>query len=73
MVEINEFEAAKTEISRRLDRYEVLDSVYRLASELCDSVDCAAEDIGGQRNGDAILRELGPAVSAVASFDRNHR
>jgi hypothetical protein len=39
--------------------------VLKLATELCDSVDAAEEDIGGHRSPTAILGELGPAVDAA--------
>lgn len=34
-----------------------------LVDELCESVDCAAEDIGGQRPALAIIQDLGPHLS----------
>lgn len=40
-------------------------SVLKLADELCDAVDRAAEDIGGSRLVKDILAELGPAVDAA--------
>lgn len=42
-----------------------LEKVLRLADELCTSVDCAAQDIGGQRKPATILAELGPAIDAA--------
>lgn len=52
-----------------MTRKELLERVYALASELCDAVDCEAEDVGGQRKSLTILQDLGPAVSAVATWD----
>lgn len=46
-------------------RYEELEAVAKLASELCDAVDEDAEDIGGHRPVHVILGELGPAVDKV--------
>jgi hypothetical protein len=51
-----------------------LRSVLRLARELCDAVDAAAEDIGGCRPTSQILSELGPAVDACSTSTKgeNH-
>lgn len=50
---------------RAADEIERLQSVAKLASELCDAVDEDAEDIGGHRPVHVILGELGPAVDKV--------
>lgn len=42
-----------------------MDRVCKLASELCNAVDAAEEDIGGHRPVSDILRELGPACDKV--------
>lgn len=39
--------------------------VCDLAAELCNSIDSWAEDIGGYRRPDEILKDLGPAVSEL--------
>lgn len=38
--------------------------VCKLASELCNALDAAAEDVGGHRNTRLIIEELGPACDA---------
>lgn len=48
-----------------VSRIKELESVWKLADELCTSVDCAAEDIGGCRPAMTILQELGPAVDVA--------
>jgi len=50
----------------------LLEEVFTLANELCDAVDCEAEDIGGPRSSGEILRELGPACDAVLKWDKEH-
>ena len=40
-----------------------LQEAVTLIDELCVSVDCAAEDIGGQRPALEILQEMGPKLS----------
>lgn len=42
--------------------------VARLAGELCDAIDRAAEDIGGSRPVADILKDLGHAVDKTESL-----
>lgn len=49
------------EINRLRAEKERMAKVCKLASELCDAVDAADEDIGGFRPVNQILAELGPA------------
>lgn len=64
-----EFYAAAPELAEQLrlavSRIEKLEAVWKLADELCTSVDCAGEDIGGCRPAMTILQELGPAVDVA--------
>ena len=43
-----------------VDRLETLEHIAELATELCNAVDCEAEDVGGSRPSRVILREIGP-------------
>jgi hypothetical protein len=54
--------ADRIEVSAK--QFEAMQLVCRLASELCDSVDAAEQDIGGHRASNEILADLGPAVAA---------
>lgn len=51
-------------------RQDLLEKVYQFAAELCEAVDCEAEDIGGPRPSGEVLRDLGPAVQSVEDYDR---
>lgn len=47
------------------ERVVLLERIARLATELCVSVDKAAEDIGGERPALEILREIGPLTDQL--------
>ena len=49
---------------------ERLERVLDLADELCVAVDLAADDIGGSRPINEILRDLGPAVDDAQDHQR---
>jgi hypothetical protein len=46
-------------------RVALLERIARLATELCVSVDKAAEDIGGERPALEILRDIGPLTGQL--------
>lgn len=46
-------------------RFALLERIGALATELCISVDRAAEDIGGSRRPMTILRDIGPLTDEL--------
>lgn len=46
-------------------RYDVLERIAKLATELCVSVDRASEDVGGSRPALTILQEIGPLTDQL--------
>jgi hypothetical protein len=55
------------------ERLARLEAVYSFASELCDAIDRAEEDIGGSRPTKDIVADLGPAVGYVDELSRRVR
>ena len=56
----------------RLQRelFKAMEACCALASEFCNAIDCAAEDVGGTRSPAVILKELGPATTLVEQKER---
>jgi hypothetical protein len=46
-------------------RYEVLEKIAALATELCVAVDRQSEDVGGSRPALVILQEIGPLTDRL--------
>lgn len=61
------------EAAKKLSYSEALESVLRLADELCNALDAAEDDVGGWRSAGAILKELGPATDMALSLKKKKK